>query len=54
MSCKANECEVNHIEMIETETEKALRLDMEHGFVIHLKWVADRGLRLRSVLPCSG
>ena len=26
---------------------------MEHGFLLHLEWVVDRGLRLEAVLPAQ-
>jgi len=32
MSCKANECEVNHTDMIETKIVKALRVT--HGILV--------------------
>ena len=50
--CKTKECEVTHDEMIDIEIKKALMVTQEHGFRMHLKWVIDRGLRLRAMLPC--
>ena len=50
MSCKANECEVNYTEMIETEIEKALS-------VTHGTWVSythETGCRQRFKAKSDG